>query len=202
MTHTTLSSRTGNAYLREAVEAHQAAVADFFARYGEKLEGLAEILAASIRSGGKLLLCGNGGSACDAMHVAGEFVGRLRHDRPALPAIALSSDGGILTAIGNDYGFREVFARQVEALGQHSDMLIALSTSGQSENVLAALAAARKKGMITVLLTGKRGEKQGHLADHLFTVADTDTARIQEVHITALHVFAALAEQALFSERP
>lgn len=180
---------------------HEAALRAFITQYAADIAALAERLAHGFAQGKTLLICGNGGSACDAMHIAGEFVGRFQGERRALPAIALSADSGILTAVGNDYGFARVFARQVEAYGQPGAVLVALSTSGASANVLEALAAARNRGMYTVLMTGEKGRDRAAEADALWVVPSLVTARIQEAHLFALH---ALAEQvdALLAAQP
>lgn len=184
--------------IAELVAQHQTAVEDFFAHNSATLEAVADKLAACFNAGGKLLVCGNGGSACDAMHIAGEFVGRFVHDRRALPAIALCADVGAVTAIANDYHFERIFSRQVEAYGNPGDMLIALSTSGASPNVLSAIETARAKGLYTVLLTGAKGKDRTPLAHHVLAVPSHVTARVQEVHIFILHIIAALVEKALF----
>jgi D-sedoheptulose 7-phosphate isomerase len=158
----------------------------------------AAMVTASLRAGGKLMLCGNGGSAADAQHWATELVGRFRHDRPGLAAIALTADGTTLTALGNDYGYERVFARQVEALGRDGDVLFALSTSGRSPSILAALAAARAGGMTTVGFTGADGAAMAPLCDLLLSVPHTETARIQEGHEALGHAICALVETALF----
>jgi D-sedoheptulose 7-phosphate isomerase len=158
----------------------------------------AAMVTASLRAGGKLMLCGNGGSAADAQHWATELVGRLRYDRPALAAIALTADGTTLTALGNDYGYERVFARQVEALGRAGDVLFALSTSGRSPSVLAALAAARAGGIATVGFTGAAGEAMAPHCDLLLRVPHVETARIQEGHEALGHAICALIEAALF----
>ncbi|BBE10441.1 MAG: phosphoheptose isomerase (EC 5.3.1.-) [Glomeribacter sp. 1016415] len=145
---------------------------------------------AALANGGKVLICGNGGSAADAQHFAAELVGRFEQERPALPAIALTTDSSILTAIGNDYSFAKIFARQVSGLGRPGDILIAISTSGNSENILTAIESAHEQDMLVIALTGKGG---GRIKEVLF---DTDlhlcapserTARIQEVHSLAIH---------------
>jgi D-sedoheptulose 7-phosphate isomerase len=146
----------------------------------------AAILASLLR-GGQLLTCGNGGSAADALHLAEELVGRYRRERRALPAICLAADPTALTCIGNDYGFDRVFSRGVEALGRPGDILVAFSTSGNSPNVLAALQAARARGVISILLSGKDGGQARSLADHSIVVPSANTARIQEVHTLVLH---------------
>lgn len=187
---------TGGAW-HAAVASHIEAVQGFFAAHEADLAALARRLGEAFRAGGTLLMCGNGGSACDAMHIAGEFVGRFKKERKGLPAIALPADSGIVTAIGNDYGFERIFARQVEAYGRAGDVLIALSTSGGSANVLAALSAARAQGLFTVLMTGESGRTRAGVADLLLAVPSRDTARIQETHLLALHVLAEEVETAL-----
>ena len=147
-----------------------------------------EIVERGLRRGGKLLLFGNGGSAADAQHIAAELIIRYKTDRPAISAIALTTDSSALTSIANDYGFEAVFSRQVEALGVAGDMLVGISTSGNSANVIAALQAAREQGLVTVAFTGAGGGKMAGLADHLFAVDSRVTARIQEAHILAGHM--------------
>ncbi|MBO9320523.1 MAG: D-sedoheptulose 7-phosphate isomerase [Roseiflexus sp.] len=159
---------------------------------------IAERVVETFRRGGKLLLCGNGGSAADAQHIAAEFVSRFRRERHGLPAIALTTDTSILTAISNDYGYERVFARQVEALGRPGDMVIGISTSGISASVIAAMRAARNGGMATVGFTGASG---GTLVDHVdlcLCVPSHNTARIQEVHITVAHTVCEIVERTLF----
>ena len=153
---------------------------------------------AALRGGRKLLLCGNGGSAADAQHWAGELVSRFHYDRPGLPALALTTDSSILTAIGNDYGYTRVFARQVEALGQAGDVLFALSTSGRSANVLAAMEAARARGMATVGFTGREGGAMAPLCDVLLLVPHESTPRIQEGHEVLGHAICAMIEAEMF----
>jgi D-sedoheptulose 7-phosphate isomerase len=184
-------------WLTGSMEAHIAALRDCVAAESAAMDNLAARLTATLRGGGKLLVCGNGGSACDAMHIAGEFVGRFTRERAGFPAIALSADAGILTAVGNDYGFDSVFSRQVEAYGQPGDVLIALSTSGRSPNVLKALEMARTRGLHSALFTGSRGQDMAHVADQLIVVPATETARVQEVHIFLLHLLADRVEAAL-----
>lgn len=181
-------------YLSAAVAAHHAAIDGFFATHSEMLVSLAHDIHHRLTQGAKLLLCGNGGSACDAMHIAGEFVGRFTRERKGLAAIALSADSGILTAVGNDYGFERIFARQVEAYGAAGDVLIALTTSGSSPNILAALEQARLGGLHRILLTGEKGKDKTAHADVLMAVPSTDTARIQEAHMLALHLLADMVE--------
>ncbi len=149
--------------------------------------------------GGKLLICGNGGSAADAQHFAAEFTNRMRFDRPPLPAIALTTDTSVLTSIANDAAYEDVFSRQVEALGRPGDVLIGMSTSGRSANVLAALSAGRRRGMVTVGFTGEAGAQQmGADCDHLLAVPSNDTARIQECHEFVYHAIAGMVETQMF----
>ncbi len=161
---------------------------------------VADRLVECFRSGGKVLLFGNGGSASDAQHIAAEWVGRYVDDRPALPAIALPANSSETTAIGNDYGFDHLYVRGIEAHGRPGDVAIALSTSGNSPNVLAAVQAAREGGILTVGLLGKGGGKLASVVDHPITVPSDDTPRIQESHITIGHVLCELVEDALFPE--
>ncbi len=147
-------------------------------------------IVASLTSGGKVLACGNGGSAADAQHFSAEFVGRFERERPELAAVALTTDTSILTAVGNDYAFDAVFSRQVRALGQPGDVLLAITTSGNSSNVLAAVEAAHARDMVVIGMTGRDGGKMGHIlreTDVHICVPHPRTARIQEVHILALH---------------
>jgi len=147
-------------------------------------------IVASLTSGGKILACGNGGSAADAQHFSAEFVGRFERERPELAAISLTTDTSILTAVGNDYGFDAVFSRQVRALGQPGDVLLAITTSGNSSNILAAVEAAHARDMVVIGMTGRDGGKMGNMlreTDVHICVPHPRTARIQEVHILALH---------------
>ena len=159
----------------------------------------ASLIAESLQQGGKLLLCGNGGSAADCQHLSAEFINLLsrQRQRPAYPAIALTTDSSILTACANDFGFEEVFARQVEGLGQAGDVVLGLTTSGNSENVIRALSAARSLGMRTIGMTGEQPGRLADCSDVLICVPSSDTQHIQEVHIAAGHVMAELAESAL-----
>lgn len=156
---------------------------------------------AALRGGRKLLFAGNGGSAADAQHWAGELVSRFYYDRPGLPAIALTTDTSILTAIGNDYGYDYVFARQVEALGQEGDVLVAISTSGNSRNVVRAIEAAREKRMMVMGFTGQGGGQMADLCDLCFRVPSGETPRIQEGHEALGHLLCALIEAEMFPRR-
>jgi D-sedoheptulose 7-phosphate isomerase len=153
-----------------------------------------EICLSVLASEGRLLLCGNGGSAADAQHFAAELVGRFEKERRAYAAIALSTDTSIITALANDYGVERIFSRQVEALGRPGDVLIAISTSGNSPNILQAALAAQKTGMKVVAMTGDGGGQLGAMADVVFSVPSTHTARIQEVHEIFLHGLAEMLE--------
>jgi len=164
-----------------------------------QLERGAELIADTLQSGGKVLTAGNGGSAADALHLSEELIGRYRDNRRALPAIALAADGTALTCIGNDFGFDQVFARQVEALGQPGDVLVLFTSSGNSANLLLALEAARKKGVKTVALLGRGGGKLKGRADAEWIVPSPSGARAQELHGWALHVILEVVENRLFS---
>lgn len=155
-------------------------------------------LGRAIRAGGKILFCGNGGSAADAQHFAAELVGHLRRERRALAAIALTTDTSILTAVGNDYAFKEIFARQVQALGLPGDVFIGISTSGNSENVLVAAQTAQKQGMTTIGLLGNDGGKIAAAVDHKIIVPSKDTQRIQECHVLIGHIWMEMIEHGLF----
>jgi D-sedoheptulose 7-phosphate isomerase len=148
---------------------------------------IAAAIIAALRAGNKVLIIGNGGSAADAQHIAAEIVGRYKQERPAYAAIALTTDTSALTAIANDYGFEQVFARQVAGLGKRGDVLLALSTSGRSLNILSALRTARERGLVTVGLTGSKGEALGALCDHLLIAPSDDTPIIQQIHLTIAH---------------
>jgi D-sedoheptulose 7-phosphate isomerase len=158
------------------------------------LAAVVDCIVACFRAGGKVLLAGNGGSAADAQHIAGELVGRLLRERAALPAVTLSADTSILTAIGNDYGFDRVFARQVEALGRPGDVLWVLSTSGNSPNILAAVEVARSRGMKVISFSGRDGGKVAPMADVALVVPDELNMRIQEAHGLAYHIVCDLVE--------
>jgi D-sedoheptulose 7-phosphate isomerase len=161
---------------------------------------IAAVVIAALRSGNKLLIIGNGGSAADAQHIAAEIVGRYKQDRPAWAAIALTTDSSALTAIANDYGFEQVFARQVDGLGRRGDVLLALSTSGRSPNILAALRTARQRGLVTIGFTGTRGEALGELCDHLLVAPSADTPIVQQIHLAVAHGICDEIEQTLMRE--
>ncbi len=177
----------------ETIRLHDAA------RRGSQADVLrvVDLLAAAFRHGRRVLVFGNGGSASDAQHVAAEFVGRFQKERRAVAAIALTTDTSILTAIGNDYAFDRVFARQIEALGESGDVAIGITTSGGSKNVVEAFTVAKDRGLTTVAVTGRDGGEAGRIADVHLNVPDRSTARVQEVHRTLLHVICELVEETL-----
>src|SRR5437867_2673295 len=161
---------------------------------------IADAIVAALRADKKLLTIGNGGSAADAQHIAAEIVGRYKQDRPAYAAIALTTDTSALTAIANDYGFEQVFARQLEGLGQRGDVLLALSTSGRSPNILAALRTARERGVVTIGFTGAKGQALATLCDHLLVSPSDDTPVVQQIHLTVAHGICDEIEQTLMAE--
>lgn len=163
-----------------------------------RIQSIVTACAGAIRAGGKILIAGNGGSAADAQHIAGELVSRFAFDRPGLPAIALTTDTSIITAIGNDYGYEKVFARQVQALGRAGDVFIGISTSGKSPNVLAAFKEARAMGLACVGFTGANGGPMAQLCDHILMAPSAHTPNIQEAHITLAHIVCGLIESACF----
>ncbi|MGH7771311.1 MAG: D-sedoheptulose-7-phosphate isomerase [Candidatus Binatia bacterium] len=159
-----------------------------------------ELIAQAFLQGNKLLIFGNGGSAADAQHIAAEFVNRFRIERPPLPALALTTDTSTITSIANDYDYKEIFAKQIKALGKEGDVALAISTSGNAANVLAAIDAGKKLKIITIGLTGGAGGKMAHRVDHLLCVSEAkSTARIQETHILVGHVICEMVDQRLFS---
>jgi D-sedoheptulose 7-phosphate isomerase len=164
------------------------------------LEKATEACIKSLQEGGKILLAGNGGSAADAQHIAGEFVSRFAFDRPGLPSIALTTDTSILTAIGNDYGYEKLFARQVQAHGNKGDVFIGYTTSGKSPNILLAFEEARKRGVICIGFTGNRGGPMSELCDYVLEVPSADTPKIQEGHAVLGHILCGLVEEAIFKK--
>lgn len=159
---------------------------------------VSRLIADTFNEGNKVLIFGNGGSACDASHIAAEFVNRFKRDRPGLPAVSLNTDMAVLTSIANDYDYSEVFARQIKTLGEEGDISIAISTSGSSRNILKAVDAAKKKGIRTIAFTGLKGEKFAARNDYAFIVPSEDTPRVQEAHITLAHVICQMVEEILF----
>ncbi|MFP5222340.1 MAG: D-sedoheptulose 7-phosphate isomerase [Acidobacteriota bacterium] len=180
-------------YAREGAELRER----FFRDNSQAVVTVGRTLALCLAKGGKILFCGNGGSAADAQHLAAEFINRFQLERPPLPAIALTTDTSILTAIGNDYGFDQVFVKQVQALGCPGDVLVGITTSGNSPNVVAAMRAARDKGLTTIAMTGKNGEVV-QFSDLAILVPSTVTALVQEIHIACGHLMCKLTDHYLF----
>jgi D-sedoheptulose 7-phosphate isomerase len=162
---------------------------------------VAEVMETCLRQGGKLMFAGNGGSAGDAQHIAGEFVSRLNFDRAPLAGLALSTDTSVLTAIGNDYGYDKIFERQVLGLGNRGDIFVGISTSGRSPNILRGLEAARKKGIGTIGFTGRDPRDMTALCDHTLKAPSDSTPLIQQIHITAAHIVCGLVERAMFAPK-
>jgi D-sedoheptulose 7-phosphate isomerase len=182
--------------LKESLKAKEA----FVGKHTDTLIDLAHTISRAFKRGKKLMLCGNGGSAADAQHIAAEFVNRFQRERQPLPALALTTDTSIITSIANDYGYDEVFSKQIEALGMKGDILLAISTSGSSGNIVSAIRAAREKGLYTAGFTGGDGGKMGSLVDIVLMVESDRTPRIQEVHILAGHIVCELVEYMMFKE--
>jgi D-sedoheptulose 7-phosphate isomerase len=178
----------------ESIEAKRS----FFDSHAESVARAADLIITSVKTGGKVLIFGNGGSAADAQHIAAELVNRLNYDRPPIAAIALTTDTSILTSIGNDSSYDELFERQLRALGRRGDVALAISTSGNSPNVLRAVAAASEIGIKTIALAGRDGGKLAGTADVALVVDTPSTQRIQETHITIGHILCELVEDALF----
>ena len=166
-----------------------------------QIEHVGKLWGDCLQKGGKILFAGNGGSASDAQHLAGELISRFYYDRPALAGLALTTDTSVLTAIGNDYGYDQTFVRQIRGLGRPGDILVGLSTSGNSANVLVAMAAARELGLITIGLTGHSGGKLADIVDHCLCMPSDSTPRIQECHITVGHILCAIVEQRCFPRK-
>lgn len=180
--------------IRQIVEESIRAKTEALDQNIEPLARAAGAVIASFSSGGKILLCGNGGSAADSQHIAAEFVGRFQKERRALPAIALTTDTSILTSLSNDYSYDIIFARQVEALGNKGDVLIGISTSGNSSNVVKAFEQARRQGLVTVAFSGRDGGVVARAADIAVVVPAQKTARVQEAHITFFHALCEIVE--------
>jgi len=171
---------------------------DFVEGHLDTIIEVARAIAGTFNDGNKILLFGNGGSSTDASHIAAEFVNRFKRERPGLPAIALNTDMAVITSIANDYDFSDIFARQLKALGVEGDMVFAISTSGNSPNVIKALDVAKKKKLKTVLMTGSKGEKLAAKTTYSFVVPSDNTPRVQETHITLGHVLCLMVEEILF----
>jgi D-sedoheptulose 7-phosphate isomerase len=183
---------------RESIEAKKA----FFDSHAESVARAADLIVTSVSAGGKVLIFGNGGSAADAQHIAAELVNRLNYDRPPIAAIALTTDTSILTSVGNDSSFDGLFERQLRALGRPGDVALAISTSGNSPNVLRAVAAARELSIKTIALAGRDGGKLANAVDIALVVDADSTQRIQETHITIGHILCELVEEALYPAKP
>jgi D-sedoheptulose 7-phosphate isomerase len=186
--------------VRAALQSHREVMEIVERDLAAKVPEVVEMIVAAFQAGNKLLVMGNGGSAADAQHMAAEMVGRFILERKGLPAIALTTDSSILTAVGNDYGFDRAFQRQIEALAAEGDVVIGISTSGSSENVLAALQLAHDKGCRTIGLLGRDGGTIKDMVDVDLTVPSLETPRIQEAHITIIHILCCLVEQRLFGD--
>ena len=180
--------------ISDTVETHKKMVAEFEANSLETVFEISQAITKSLKQNGTVYICGNGGSAADAQHIAGEFVGRFRRERKALPAVALSTDTSIITCIANDYTYENVFERQVEALVREGDILWAFSTSGTSKNVIAAAESAKKKGAYVIAFTGRISSKLEQIADICLCAEDESTARSQEIHQLAYHIICDLVE--------
>lgn len=181
--------------VERSLQEHSRIFGEVISSLGDTLRECGELILDTVRNGKKILICGNGGSAADAQHLAAEFVGRYETERRALPAIALTTDTSALTALANDYDFDRVFARQVEALASEGDLLIGISTSGNSPNVIAAVMEARHRGCRVLGMTGAKGKKLASLSDACLIVPAERTARIQEVHITAAHIWCEMVDE-------
>ncbi|MBM4430821.1 MAG: SIS domain-containing protein [Chloroflexi bacterium] len=194
-------------YARQRIRTHLLASAEVKRRIAEtcleEILAAAEMITAALRAGGKVMLCGNGGSAADSQHIAAEFTNRLSAEleRPALAALALTTDTSFLTANANDHGFEHVFERQVEALGREGDILISISTSGNSQNVVRAVRFCRSRGVKTIGLLGGNGGQLGTLVDLAIVVPSTNTQHIQEGHITVGHILCDLVERVMFDDK-
>lgn len=180
-------------------KAHLEVIEAFIEREAEKIFQVIELCRGVFLKGGKLLIFGNGGSAADAQHLAGELVNRFKRERDPLPALALTTDTSVLTAVANDYDFSQVFVKQVQAIGNEGDVVLAISTSGKSPNVVNALKVAKEKGLYTIGLSGGEGGDLAPYCDYLILVPSKDTPRIQEGHLFFLHIFSELLEEALFT---
>jgi D-sedoheptulose 7-phosphate isomerase len=183
--------------LRESIKVKE----EFIKENSRNLTLFAEKISQAFTADRKLMICGNGGSAADAQHIAAEFVNRFMLERPPLPAIALTTDSSVITSIGNDYSFEEIFSKQIKALGMEGDVLLAITTSGNSGNVISAVKAARGAGIYTVVFTGGDGGRVRSLADMALVVKSNTTARIQEAHSLAGHVICQLVDYILFQDR-
>ncbi|HVE56130.1 MAG TPA: D-glycero-beta-D-manno-heptose 1-phosphate adenylyltransferase [Pyrinomonadaceae bacterium] len=195
------SPRFGESLTHNSLNEHFEVFRKILAEDLENIENCAELIFETFRKGNKVLICGNGGSAADAQHIAAEFVGRYETERIALPAIALTTDTSALTALANDYDFERIFARQVEALAREADLLIAISTSGNSPNVISAVMKARQIGCKILGMTGAKGKKLASLCDKTVMAPSERTARIQEAHITIAHIWCEIIDEKIVKEK-
>lgn len=193
----TINESRNGGLIQKSIEQHVEVLHKLLAENVENIKDCAQLIFDSFERGNKILICGNGGSAADAQHIAAEFVGRFETERVALPAIALTTDTSALTALANDYDFERVFARQVEALAREGDLLIAISTSGNSPNIISAVMMARRKGCRILGMTGTNGKKLASLSDLALLVPSERTARIQEAHITIAHIWCEIIDEKL-----
>jgi len=182
--------------IKESIE-----LKDFLLNEIENILTISKQLTNALKNGNKVLLCGNGGSAADAQHLAAELAGRFNYDRDSLPAIALTTNTSSVTAIANDYGYETIFIKQIQGLAKKGDIVIALSAGGNSQNVILAIEEAKKRGAITIGFTGKQGGKLKELADYVIHVPSNITARIQETHITVGHIICSLVEEYIFGDQ-
>lgn len=164
----------------------------------DSIEEVARLIASALNDGKKLMLFGNGGSSSDALHIAAEFVGKSRKDRPGLNAVSLNSNVAVMTALANDYDYSEIFSRQLKAIAEEGDVVIAISTSGSSANIIKALEAAKRKKLKTIAFTGAKGGKLSSKVNYVFSAPSSDTQRVQETHITLGHVLCQIVEEILF----
>ncbi|MDO9464960.1 MAG: D-sedoheptulose 7-phosphate isomerase [bacterium] len=188
-------------HIVEILEESIAVKQDIIANQIDVIVKMVNSIADVLSGGGKLLVFGNGGSAADAQHIAGELVGRFELERSALPAIALTTDSSVITSISNDYSFNEIFSRQIEALGTQKDMALGISTSGSSENVLAGIRKAKNMKLATIGFSGKEGGTLAKITDLCFIAPSSSTPRIQEAHITVIHIICKLVEERLYCEQ-
>jgi len=181
--------------IKAIIQTHKRMIAELEANATETIAAAAEAITKALRQNGRVYICGNGGSAADAQHIASELVGRFERERKGLPAVALTTDTSVITSTSNDYGYENAFARQVEALVREGDILWAISTSGKSANVIAAAALAKKKGACVLAFTGRADSKLEQIADICFCADDKSTARSQEIHQVAYHIICDLVER-------
>lgn len=185
-----------NTIIDNSIKAHNR----FAKENTEQLIIFAQTIVNCLNNGGKILICGNGGSAADAQHIAAEFVGRFVMERPSLPAIALTTDTSLLTAVSNDYSFSDIFEKQVSALANQGDILWGISTSGNSENVIKALRKASKNNVTTLGFSGRDGGQMRGICDHIIVIDEKETARIQELHILSAHIICGLVDEIMFGK--